>query len=264
MKGRGGAFVLALVLAGVATAGVFLYVRGARPDGTTVEDLVTVIAAKRDIPAGTSLDPLVDEGAFGPLLLPTEAVVPGAVTELDQLQGRSTNAFILEGEQISTARLQGTSKPTGGPLGIPQGMQAMSVSLPGPQAGGGFIQAQDHVAVYATFSKVELVRFRSLDRVLAGTEVPSTEKVPIGDYTVTVVADAAVLRVVGGSTSTVVANSAEIQLTLALSPKDVQRVIFAKEKGSVWLGLVPPAEEGVMEPPISVGDILVPTGPGAV
>jgi hypothetical protein len=38
---------------------------------------------------------------------------------------------------------------------------------------------------------------------------------------------------------------------MALTPRDAQRVIFAMERGQVWLSLLPPNEAGAAEAPVS-------------
>ena len=57
MKGRGLVVFLALILATLATAGVFMYTRGVKeePAGTMVQ----VVVSKVDLPARTDLDQLI-------------------------------------------------------------------------------------------------------------------------------------------------------------------------------------------------------------
>src|SRR6266540_4672399 len=119
MKSRSLAAVLSALLAVGATAAVFLYVRGVKHQATGRGAMTTVIVGRQDIPAGSRLDNLISSGGFTTLQIPANAVVQGAITDLNQLHGRTTNSFLLQGEQITTARLQGSTAPTGGVLGIP-------------------------------------------------------------------------------------------------------------------------------------------------
>src|SRR5919198_3269785 len=176
MKTRGLAIALAVVLAGGATFAVFLYVQSIKDENVpqaAAENMVTVIVPKQDLPAGTSLDGLISAGAFTTVRIPAEAVVPGAVTDLQQLQGRATSTFILQGEQISTARLQGSRQPTGGLLGIPAGYRAASFQLEGQRVVNGVVQPGDHV-------RPEAPRHRKDDpRAGAGTHLavaPAAER----------------------------------------------------------------------------------------
>src|SRR5437667_6840136 len=132
MKTRGLAMMVAFLLAIGATGAVFLYVQGVRKDakGTATPNMVTVIVSKQDIAAQSNLDNLISDGAFTTLRIPANAIVQGAVTDVSQLKGQSTAFPILQGEQITTARLQGSStQVAGGVLGIPAGYKALSLPV---------------------------------------------------------------------------------------------------------------------------------------
>ena len=235
MRTRGLALVIALLVAAGATAAVFLYVQNVKKDARKSGALVTVVVSKKDISAGTKLDSLIAAGQFAPLQVPTDAVVPGAVTDLSQLRGRTANTFILQGEQISTARLQGTTHQTGGALGLPKGHLGVTIQLQAQAVPGQILQPGDHVTVYSTFSDV---------------------KAEPGDSTVTLVPDAEVLRVVGESGTDTSGTTSDIMVTLALTPADSGRMVFAQEKGSVWLALLPPGQKGRPHPPVTFRDEL--------
>jgi pilus assembly protein CpaB len=232
MRTKGLALVTAVVLAIGATAAVYLYVRGIQRTARNPSNL-TIIVAKQDIPSGTQLDSLISGGAFTTLSIPQNAVVQGAVTDLAQLKGRTTSSFILQGEQISTARLQGSTQPTGGALGIPAGDQAVTISLETQRVVGGFIQGGDHVVVYATFD--------------GGKN---------GQESVTLVPDVQVLRVSnqGAATGSNGPQPNEL-VTLALSSRDAAKVVLAQAQGSIWLSLLPPNGQGVAQPPVTVSEV---------
>jgi pilus assembly protein CpaB len=226
--------MLSFLLAAGATAAVFLYLHGVKEDKTSVAPVSTVqvIVSKQDIPAGTELDGLITGGSFTTLEIPTSAVVQGAATDLSQLQGRTTNSLILQGEQISVARLEGSEQSASiNRLGIPAGYQAMTVSLEAQRIIAGIVQQGDHVAVYATVAD------------------PKTNV----QETATVVPDAQVLRLVGPTPEN---PGAEIIVTLALTPEDVAKVVLAQEQGHVWLSLLPPGERGAPQAPVSVTDLI--------
>src|SRR6266540_4338273 len=134
MKPRGLAMAVALLLAVGATSAIFLYVQGVKREAKPAASNVTVIVSKKNITAGTKLDTLIQEGAFTTVSVPRDALVNGAVSTLADLQGKTAAAFILQGEQITSARFQGSSQSTGGLLGIQGGYQA--VTLPRASARG--------------------------------------------------------------------------------------------------------------------------------
>jgi pilus assembly protein CpaB len=230
MKARGLVIVIALLLAGVATAAVYMYVRGVEEGVQTDQDLVQVVVARETIPAGTQLDELIQEGGFATQAVPRELVIDGAVLSLSDLQGQQTSSPILAGEQVTLARLRGDQEVGGGILAIPPGMKAVSIPLELPRAVGGVVQKGDHVTLYATVDA------------------------PAGSTTVTLVPDVQILEVAGLNADPGQASGTAL-ITLALTPEDAQKAVLAQEKGKVWLGLLPPNEAGTEVRPVTIGDI---------
>jgi Flp pilus assembly protein CpaB len=268
MRSRGLVVVLALILASIATAGVFLYSQGVKQDAVEGGDLQDVIVSKVDIQANTPVDPLIEQEQFQILQVPADAVVDGAVTDLSQLRGRTTTAFILAGEQIPAARVQGGVIP-GGILGIPEGHQAVAVSMSGPRAIAGALAGGDHVSVYATFDDVSLTLLNK--NFLKGADDPNQlaslegAQVPEFDTTVVLVPEVEVLRVArddvvleeDGTTSSQSA-SGNVTLTMAFLPEEAQQFVFALEQGRVYLSLLPPDEPGVDLQPLTVAQVFLP------
>jgi len=255
---RATAITLALLLAVGATAAVFLYVNSVKKQHKApVANDVAVIVSKQDIPADTKLDSLISAGEFTTLQIPRAAVVPGAVTDLSQLRGRTTSTFILQGEQITTARFQGTTHATGGILGLGRGLLGVSIQLAAQKVPGQVLQPGDHVTVYATFTGTSIISDASVRAVLQGKST-STTSANVGDFTVDLVPDAQVVRVNGETQSTLSgsSNGDNVMVTLALLPKDAQNVIFAQERGDLWLALQPPGQKGTPQPPVNIVPIL--------
>ena len=252
MKVKGLALMLAVLLGGAAAGAVYLYVQNVKKEAGTPPNMVTVVVSKQDIPAGTKLDGLISAGEFTTSSIPQTALVQGAVTDLSQLRGRRTSTFILQGEQISTSRLQGSTQATGGILGIPEGHQAVTVQLDPQRVPAEVLQPGDHVSIYATFSNVQVLRSSSLRAFLAGRGGANDDQVQIGDYTVNLVPDVQVLRVSGeGESDSVPDANTFIFVTLAVQPYDAERLVFAQEKGKVWLALIAPGDTGTQQPPVS-------------
>ncbi|MBI4261199.1 MAG: Flp pilus assembly protein CpaB [Actinobacteria bacterium] len=240
MKARGLVLVVAFLLATTATAAVFMYVRGVREEASSGGDQATVIVSKRDIPAGSDMDALIASGAFESTRIARESLVKGAVTSLSQLEGRRATVPILAGEQISTARLQGSTELPGGALGIPEGFQAVSIQLEAPRVAGGAVQQGDRITVFATFQDVQVIQKDGTRREL-------------GDYTVTLVPDVQVLRV---ATPGLERGAENVVVTMALLPRDAEKLVFAQENGTIWLSLLPPEGVGVDQAPVQVGQLI--------
>lgn len=255
MRSRGLVVAIAVVLAIVAAAAVILYTNGVKSDAVTGGALSVVVVSKQDIAANTNLGPLVEEGVFTQLRVPTEAVVDGAVTDIGQLRGQTTTAPVLANEQIPVGRLSGGEAPKGGSLGISEGNVGLPIVLQGGPAGYGLVQRGDNVAVYATFKPGELVQKGALRQILAPAQLDKILSdasavgpiVPIPfKFTATIVPSARVLNIVNpvtveGTVEGTKFSETDIPVTLDLSPKDAQAVTYALVTADlVNLGLLPP------------------------
>jgi Flp pilus assembly protein CpaB len=248
MKGRGLVVVLALILATLATAGVFLYARGVQEEAKTGGTLEPVVVSKVDIPANSDLNALIKDDQFKIIQVPKTTLVGGAVTSIDQLRDKNNSVAILAGEQIPVARISGEGTVPGGALGIPPGYEAMTVSVDSPRAVAGAVTKGDHVTLYGTFE---------------GFTTPGGKKIP--SMTTVVVPSALVLAVYQpsyvnnngglGSQSTQ-QGTGTVAMTIALTPVDSEKTVFTMETGRVWLGLLPPKANGTSLPRVTLGQVV--------
>jgi pilus assembly protein CpaB len=223
---------LIFLVAAAAAGGVLLFMNGVRERAEAGRITADVIVATRDIPAGQELSVLIDEGVFRTKSVDVEDLVPGAITDVYQLQGQRTGYPILAEEQIVAARLAGPLQAGGGVLGIPDGLQAASITLEPQRVVAGAIEQGDHIEVFGTFTARG-----------AGT---LTTHVVIDDALVLAVATPASDDLGSGGTGTI---------TLAVTPEQAALLIFAQEQGHVWLTLLPPNQAGVHVPPVSLGAV---------
>lgn len=232
-RSRSGVVVVSLALALLATTAVFLYVRADR-NARGAADLVGVVVATRDIPAGAVLDDMIADGGFVVSSFPSTALVRDAVTDLDALTGTRTAMAVLEGQQISSAFIEGDpSAIAGGSLGIPEGMEAISIALEPSRVVAGDIVAGDNLTVYASFGA---------QTTASASGQPVTDEA--GPVTVVLVKQAEVLKVIPPDVNAGGGPDAATLVTLALKPFQAQRLIYSQENGSVWLGLLPPDQNG--------------------
>ena len=248
MKGRGLVVFLALILATLATAGVFMYSRGVKTEANTGGTMAQVVVSEVDLPARNDLDQMIKDDQFKIIQVPENVVVDGAITSVDQLAGKSNSVAILAGEQIPAARISGNVP--GGALAIPEGMEAITVSLDASRGVAGAINSGDQVVIYGTYTD-----FTDID---TGQKVPTTTSVLVPTAELL-----AVFRPIASSTlgSDESATSSEqlpgsLAVTLALSPEDTQRFVFTMETGRVWFGLLPPDENGQPMKPISFAQVV--------
>jgi Flp pilus assembly protein CpaB len=233
MRSRGLVVAIAVVLAVAAAAAVILYTQGVREEAEGGGRLETVIVSTQDILPNEPLDPLLGQGAFKQIRVPNEALVPGAVTDTSELAGATSTSTIYANEQIPASRLSTGERPNA--LGISEGHLGIAFEFDAPQGGAGNIQPGDQVSVFATYQNVQ-----------ASGATGQQQNVP--DFTVTLVPTVRVLRIenpqVDSETGEQTSTSERIRVTLDLLPKEGQDLVFAQENGLVWLGLLPPDEEG--------------------
>lgn len=272
--------MLALLLATLATAGVFLYSRGVKEDARQGGDLATIVVSKVDISANTDLNNLIRDEMFTTLDVPRDALIDDPITQVSQLRNLRNSVYIFAGEQIPLARVQGGEVP-GGLLSIPEGHQAMTVALDAPRAISGALAGGDNVAIYATFNDVEITLIegagtgagtsflKSVQAAIRAAQAAQASDgsldIPKFDTTTVLSPQVEVLRVTRPTTQGIDGeqeadqdSNANLMVTLAFEPREAQQFVFALELGQVYLSLIPPDEEGTDLQPITVAQILFP------
>lgn len=220
--------VVVVLLAAGSAGGVFLFMNGVREKADAGRVTVEIVVAGQDVPAGQELDPFIEDGVFRTKTVDREDVLPGVITDVYQLRGQRTAYPILAGEQIAAARLAGPLQAGGGILGIPDGLQAASITLEPQRVIAGALQQGDHVEVFGTFS----------------SQANGTQTTRV------VIEDALVLAVARPEEGT--GSGASSTVTVAVTPEHASLLIFAQEQGRVWLTLLPPNQAGVQVPPASL------------
>ena len=271
MRSRGLVVVLALVLATIAVAGLFLYTRSVRENALTSGGVSEVVVSKVNIPANSDLNQYINQGKFELKNIPSDDIVGGAITEIADLRNRRNSVPIVAGEQIPLARVQG-GKIAGGTLGIPDGYEALTVSLEAPAAVSGAFAAGDNLTVYATFDDVPVSALtKKQQKVFVKQTSPNSVTITgnraaqVAGETTTVTAvlvpQAQVLRVSvpqeqGGVTGSVTTPTGNVIVALALTPEDAQKFVYAVDQGTVYLSLLPPSSKGKELPPMTVQDVI--------
>jgi Flp pilus assembly protein CpaB len=234
MRSRGLVVAIAVVLAVAAAAAVILYTQGVKEEAQLGGRLQTVIVSTREILPNEPLDPLVAQGVFRQIRVPEDALVSDAVRDVTELEGAATTATIYANEQIPASRLS-TSEQRPNSLGISPGHIGVALELDAPQGGAGNIQPGDNVSVFATYQNVQAIG-------------GSGQQADLPDFTATLVPTVKVLRIenpqVDTETGEQQGSTDRIRVTLDLEPKQAQDLVFAQENGLVWLGLLPPNEDG--------------------
>jgi len=212
---------------------VFVYAGRVKAGAGVTGGTGTAFVATTDIPMGTRWEDM--SGALERKSVPSEVRPVTAVTGENQLNGRSTIQSITKGQIITSSQFNVSS--TGG-LDIPAGQNGVTINLGTPQGVARYIQPGADVNVYVTYKQLPGVT-NPADAVVTKL-VLSNIKVLANQIKLPTEEEAAEAQAAGQASPT-----AEILLTVAVTPDQAEKLIFAKENGSVWLGLVNPGDAPV-------------------
>ena len=225
---------IALLLAVMAAAGVVLYTMNVKEEATTGGPTSTVVVASVDVPTGTELDPLIEQGKLVEQEIPKNYIVPGAVGSLEELQGTTVSQPLLEGEQILASRIAELGSVKGGTIGIPEGFSAFTMELRPEQTVANVLNRGDHVRVFATFAEKSGAR-----------------------ASVALLPDVEVLAVSSEGDPESQQAAMNQLVTLAVTADDAAKLaLFGQDTGSLWLNLLPPDAGNDIPAPFTDTDLM--------
>lgn len=160
------AIALALVAAVLTSFYVSNYQRKVRADETNV----AIYVAARDIPAGTPGARAAQKAMLTKTEIVRRSVVPGAISNPDQLEGLVSTEPIFAGEQITSRRFAAPSQ-RGIQAQLTGPQRAIAVAGDKQQLLAGTLQDGDRVDVVATFSAPENAELNFTRIVLRDIEV---------------------------------------------------------------------------------------------
>jgi pilus assembly protein CpaB len=142
--------MLAVFVALIGTALVFLYVRGADNRAQSQFASVTVLKATQNIASGESYDDAVRAGKVASASVPQNQLNSGYQTSMTALKGKIASVPIFAGQQIISGQFGNTVEATSSNLPIPKGMIAISVQLTDPERVAGNVYPGSRVAVFSS------------------------------------------------------------------------------------------------------------------
>jgi pilus assembly protein CpaB len=256
MQSRVLAILIAVVLALVATAAMVAYVNSADRRAISGQEPVSVLVAKKPIKAGTSGEDAQNADSIVQLQVPRKNVVAGALRFPTQLEQRYAAVDIVKGEQLLQERWVGAEDVAGRRLlQIPEDHQALSLGLDITKQVAGFVTPGDKVGLVYSFK--EEGNGESVDRtqfLLQNVQVLAVgaTALPNGSS-----------QGGGGRVNQGQGSQNLTAVTLAIRKKDVERVVYAAENGSIYLTLMPPnAEVQPKTPGIDGGNVIPPSQEG--
>lgn len=230
--------IAAVVLAGLGTFTLVLYVRGAEDRALAGEQLAPVYVVRTAVPAGTGADALGT--AIEVEQVPVKVRAADAVTDLSAFAGKVTAVDLIPGEQLLASRLVAPEdRPVAAGGKVPPGLVEVTIELSPIRAVGGQLRAGDTVAVLSSFEPFNLdgafIEDGGDDAPepgAAGSTTPNTTHIIAQQVLVTGVQGVPAPAKEGEAE---VAPTANLLVTLAVTPADAERVVFTAEFGKLWL-----------------------------
>lgn len=240
------AFLLALMLALVASISIVSYLRGIETAAAEENEAVIGFVATGEIEAGTLIDSAIQQGMVEERAVPRSLLAPGAVTDLTQVQGRIVSAAILPGDQLVTGRFAAPGESVQ-VLAVPEGHQAISVEVGVPPGVAGYVKEGDHVSLIAYLS----VPTEDEDETVTTTDPESgtsTTEQATEQRAQYVLQDVEVLAVGQRTTQTEPAEGeapqpvTSVLATFAVTADEAERLVYARLSGDLWMTLLPEDE----------------------
>lgn len=227
--------VIAVALAAVAAVLTIYYATNVRRDAEKGESLVSVFVAAKDIVAGTPGSEVIGDDLITTKEVARRSVVPGAISNPDQIQTLVATETIYAGEQVTARRFQPVAEQ-GIVAQLTGNMRALQIPGDQHQLLAGTLKAGDRVDVVASIK----YRVREIDPTgtQAGGEVERVaSRVVLRDLLV--LRAAAAPEVESGLTEGI-ARSASV--VLAITDAQAQKLFFVMRNGDWSLQLRPTDE----------------------
>ncbi|MFT4264879.1 MAG: Flp pilus assembly protein CpaB [Nocardioides sp.] len=219
--------VAAAVVAALGAVLVFLYVRSADTRAEDQYQTTDVLVATVQIDPGETID-----AAMGANKIVKKAVANGSLladyqTDASNLSGQVALTTIYPGEQIVASKFGATQAPSSS-LQIPKDQVAVSVNLTDPARVAGFVNPGSHVGIYMTGIDPET------GKPFAQVLLPDITVIGVGSTTP--VSTTTTDQSTGDQTTEQLPRTL---LTLAVSPANAQKVLFAQGNGELAFALLP-------------------------
>jgi pilus assembly protein CpaB len=229
--------LVAILVAALGSALVFLYVQGINDRAIANQQPVEVLTATDTIQPGESITDAQAAGKLALTSIPRADVLPEALTSTEALQGQLALTTIYPGEQILPAKFGANANQS--TLTIPKGMFGISVQLSDSDRVAGFVQPGSHVAIFVCAKTAKKGKAQIEDGTCKGVRMLLSDVEVIG------VGDTSILQTTStDSTGTQQTDQVPTTiLTIAVSQGDVQRVKLADANGDLSFALMTESTE---------------------
>jgi Flp pilus assembly protein CpaB len=198
---------------------------------------VTAYVAKQNIAAGTDAASVISQGLIETKTVDQSVVPAGAISSLNEIQGKNAAVDISQNEIILGSRFVAPGTATsGGPLlSIPPNLQAVSVEVATIPGVANFIQAGDRVSIILQLA------------------VPTTGtlvKYIVQDVTVLQVGQRVIVPPANGQPggASVQQTTGKVDLTLAVNANQAEKLVLGTLQGTLYFTLVPQGQKAFNTP----------------
>jgi len=222
------AAVAAILLAVIGAVLLTRYVQNADERALAGLEATEVLVVSEVIPEGTPAESAASLVSLQ--TLPVSAVVPGALTDLEDVAGQVTTTVLQPGEQLLPSRFvdpASLEEPTR--IDVPEGFQEVTIQLEAQRVLGGTLRAGDRVGIILS---------ATVEDTAAGTSADVTSNV-LDQVLVTRVALTEQTTTEDGERA-----PQSLYVTFAVNTPQAETIVFGMEHASVWLTLQP---EGPLE-----------------
>ncbi|MDP2211879.1 MAG: Flp pilus assembly protein CpaB [Candidatus Aquicultor sp.] len=222
MKSRFMIVLISLILAAGATVGAAYYIAQLRASLVQGQELVEVVVAKKSIDAGLTVVELFASGALVSEKIPRQYVADGAITSIKGHTERVLGSDLGKGEQLTRAKLKRVDE-SGLAYRVPEGKIAVAIAVDEVTGVGGALRPGDRIDVIATLSP--------------GPGDIDTTRVMLQNVEILVTSDSGAGEQGDGFVKGQQSGVGKKTVTVAVTPAHAEKLVFAAEKGHVWLGL---------------------------
>lgn len=226
--------VVAVALGLLSAFFVARYLSDARAELLAQAEPVRVLVAARDIAAGTTAAEIARGNYVEQREIPRQYVADGAISSLASIEGRVLAVPLTRGEQLTAARFK-IAEDVGLSYAIPEGYVAVSVPDNPARGVSGFVKPGDYVMVITSFDPGG-----GVEGAITKTLIKKARVLATGTETSQTVTPTTQQEQQGGllNRASSATGSGVQTLTLAVTPVDAERLVFAQEVGSVWYALI--------------------------
>lgn len=230
--------IVAVLFAAVAAFAAYAYLSSANDRAYDNAERVKVFVVKKDIVKGAAGETALSQEAVRAGQIPKEFRPNSALVDISTIRGKVAIApltpgqIVVEGMFVDPLVAQVTAAQR-----IPAGRVTVTVAVDAVNGVGGNLLPNDKVNLLVTDSagdSSERVLYQNVEILFIGTQAA-----PQPGET-----QAAATPAVGGL------------ITFSVPPEAASRIVFAAQKGGIYLSLVPPDNRPVPIPPVNAGNLF--------